>query len=276
MSGKYCAGNFAGCVNNKPLPELFHAFQLLTAIGPAKHFIMVLATDLDGTFLGGVNVQKQQLYDLIKDNTGTQLIFVTGRGLESVIPVLNDPLIPLPDYIICDVGATIVNGHTLEPVKSLQSEIEQRWPGRSRIREQLKDIEGLSYQDVPQQRRCSFFTQSELTIDKVRAAVNKMDCEVIYSANRFLDVLPWGVNKGTSLSKLIEFLDIDAGEILVAGDTLNDLAMYQCGYKGVVVGNSEDKLVDATAGLEDVYYAEAPGAGGIMEAMTHFEFLKPA
>lgn len=233
---------------------------------------MVLATDLDGTFLGGVSIQKQQLYDLIKNDSDAQLIFVTGRGLESVLPVLNDPGIPLPDYIICDVGATIVNGHTLEPVGSLQSDIEQRWPGRSKITEQLQGIDGLSYQEVPQQRRCSFFTESELTIGRVRAAVNEMDCEVIYSANRFLDVLPWGVNKGTSLTKLMAFLEINAEEVLVAGDTLNDLAMYRCGYKGVVVGNSEDKLVKATAGIEDIYYAAAAGAGGIMEAILHFDF----
>lgn len=254
----------------------FHAFQLLTAIGPAKHFIMVLATDLDGTFLGGQSIQKQELYDLIKKSIGTQLIFVTGRGLESVMPVLDDPLTPQPDYIICDVGATIVNGHTLEPVGSLQLEIEQRWPGRLKITEQVKSIDGLSYQEVPQQRRCSFFAGSGSVIEQVRLAVNEMDCEVIYSADRFLDVLPSGVNKGTSLLKLMEFLGINAEEILVAGDTLNDLAMYQCGYKGVVVGNAEGKLVDATAGIEDVYYAEAEGAGGIVEAMSHFEFLKPA
>src|SRR5689334_7030507 len=94
---------------------------------------MILATDLDGTFLGGKSLQKQQLYRILRENTAVRLIYVTGRGLESVIPILNDPIIPNPDYIICDVGATIVNGHTLEPVEHLQSEIEKKWPGRLQI-----------------------------------------------------------------------------------------------------------------------------------------------
>ena len=87
---------------------------------------MLLATDLDGTFLGGKSLHKQLLYQFIRDQQDIQLVFVTGRGLESVIPLLNDPIIPNPDYIICDVGATIVNGHTLEPVESLQASIEKK------------------------------------------------------------------------------------------------------------------------------------------------------
>lgn len=231
---------------------------------------MLLATDLDGTFLGGKSLHKQQLYRLIRENMDACLVFVTGRGLESVIPILNDPIIPNPDYIICDVGATIVNGHTLEPVSSLQAEIEKIWPGRLKITESLKDVPGLIYQEVPQQRRCSFFAAEESVAETVADFVAGLDCDVIYSAGRFLDVLPNGINKGTSLTKLVDYLGVAPGEVLVAGDTLNDLAMYQCGYKGVVVGNSENKLIQATKGTGQIFYAEAAGAGGILEAISHF------
>lgn len=91
--------------------------------------MLLLATDLDGTFLGGKSADKQQLYRVIRENPTVRLVFVTGRGLETVIPLLNDPVIPNPDYIICDVGATVVNGRTLEPIQPIQSEIENRWPG---------------------------------------------------------------------------------------------------------------------------------------------------
>ncbi|MEO6232741.1 MAG: glucosylglycerol-phosphate synthase [Ferruginibacter sp.] len=231
---------------------------------------MLLATDLDGTFLGGKSLLKQQLYRLIRDNNDATLVFVTGRGLESVIPILNDPIIPNPDYIICDVGATIVNGHTLEPVDAIQSEIEKNWPGHLTIIDSLKEIKELDYQEVPQQRRCSFYTSDETIIEKVRTLVAPLDCDVIYSVGKYLDVLPKGVNKGTSLTKLINYLRVDADTVLVAGDTLNDLAMYQCGYKGVVVGQSEEKLVTATAGIPDIHYAKAAGAGGILESMSAF------
>ncbi|MCG2615354.1 glucosylglycerol-phosphate synthase [Terrimonas sp. NA20] len=231
---------------------------------------MLLATDLDGTFLGGKSLHKQQLYRLIRENTALKLVFVTGRGLESVIPLLNDPIIPNPDYIICDVGATIVNGHTLEPVEPLQAAIEKNWPGELKILDVLKDIPGLVYQEVPQQRRCSFFIEDETLIETVREAVASLRCDVIYSAGKFLDVLPGGVNKGTSLTKLIDHINVDYREVLVAGDTLNDLSMYTCGFNGVVVGNAEVRLVEATEMLDDVHFAAKAGAGGITEALDIF------
>ncbi|HEX2847245.1 MAG TPA: glucosylglycerol-phosphate synthase [Chitinophagaceae bacterium] len=234
---------------------------------------MLLATDLDGTFLGGTSLHKQQLYRLIRQNMDARLVFVTGRGLESVMPLLNDPIIPNPDYIICDVGATIVNGHTLEPVETLQSEIEKNWPGSLKIMEILAGADDIQHQEVPQQRRSSFYVQSEETVAKVRELVATLNCDVVHSAGRYLDVLPHGVNKGTSLKKLVNYLRYDQEDVLVAGDTLNDLAMYQCSFKGVVVGRSEKKLVEATSDIEGVYHANAAGAGGILEALHHFPGL---
>ena len=41
---------------------------------------MLLATDLDGTFLGGKSLHKQLLYQFIRDQQDIRLVFVTGRG----------------------------------------------------------------------------------------------------------------------------------------------------------------------------------------------------
>lgn len=234
---------------------------------------MLLATDLDGTFLGGKSLYKQQLYQLIRKNNDIRLVFVTGRGLESVIPLLNDPIIPNPDFIICDVGATIVNGHTLEPIEPLQNAIEKNWPGSLKVMDSLSDIGDIEYQEVPQERRCSFYSNDETVIEEVRLKVDALNCDVIYSADRFVDVLAKGVNKGSSLTRLVNHLQIDDNDVLVAGDTLNDLAMYQCGFKGVVVGEAEEKLVKATRHFKNVYCAEYPGAGGILMGMQHFGFI---
>lgn len=234
---------------------------------------MILATDLDGTFLGGKSIYKQELYRLIRKNTSIRLVFVTGRGLETVIPLLNDPIIPNPDYIICDVGATIVNGHTLEPIEPLQNRIEEKWPGVLRVREALQELEGLEYQEVPQQRRCSFLISDENKVKEIADRIKGLGCDLIYSVDTFLDVMPAGVNKGNTLKQLVQLIGGEEDEVLVAGDTLNDLAMYACGYKGVVVGNAEEKLVHATADIPGVYHAKEAGAGGILEAIRHFAII---
>lgn len=235
---------------------------------------MLLATDLDGTFLGGKQIDKLNLYRQIQQNKEIKLAFVTGRGLESVLPLLNDHIIPNPDYIICDVGATVVHGSTLEPIEPLHSEIESKWVDSHRLKQQLLKIEGLEYQEVPQLRRCSFFYNADTDLEKVHEVAKEYGCDVITSLDMYLDLVPSGVNKGNTLEKLISILGLDRNEVLVAGDTLNDLSLFEIGLKGVVVGGSEDLLVERTKSFPQIYHAQKPGAGGILEAAGHFEGFK--
>ncbi|SFC49597.1 glucosylglycerol-phosphate synthase [Parapedobacter composti] len=237
--------------------------------------MMLLATDLDGTFLGGTAEKKQQLYQLIRNHPDVQLVFVTGRGIESVLPLLHDPLVPDPDYIIADVGATVVDGKKLNPVVPIQSGIEQQWPGNFVIKRKLASIPGLNPQEVPQQRRCSFYYDETTDIDAVRQIASELQCDVLTSADRYLDILPQGVNKGSTLTKLLRHIGFPEDQVLVAGDTYNDFALFESGYKGVAVGESEPRLIDAVKSFPNVYMAALPGAGGIMEAMAHFQPFRP-
>lgn len=236
---------------------------------------MIIATDLDGTFLAGDPDNRQRLYQLISAHPGIQLIFVTGRGLEVVVPLLSDPAIPQPDYIICDVGASVFCGRTLQAVYPLQSDIEASWPGEQVVLQQVEGIAGLERQDVPQQRRCSFFCEPAAVTDALHAAAEAIGCDLLFSAGMYLDFLPRGVNKGSTLRRLVEHLGVAESEVLVAGDTLNDLSMYQQGFMGVCVGESEQGLLDATADRAKVLQARLSGCGGILEAIAHFGFLGP-
>ncbi len=236
---------------------------------------MILATDLDGTFLGGTAQHKEHLYKTIRENDDFRLIFVTGRGVESVLPLLSDPVIPRPDYIICDVGATVLDGHTLRPVQPIQNNIELKWPGKKAVMEALKDVKGIRLQTVPQQRRCSFFFDDERIQSQVNRLQSKLGCDIIISAGKYLDVLPHSVNKGTTLQHLVDFLQVPQEKVLVAGDTLNDLSLYGRGFRGVIVGEAEEALTEAAQELSDVYVSDTAGAGGILEALDHFDSFRP-
>ncbi|MBO9154057.1 glucosylglycerol-phosphate synthase [Chitinophaga sp. GCM10012297] len=236
---------------------------------------MILATDLDGTFLGGSVQHKEHLYKTIRENDDFRLIFVTGRGVESVLPLLSDPVIPRPDYIICDVGATVLDGHTLRPVQPIQNNIELKWPGKKAVMEAVKNIKGIRLQQVPQQRRVSFFFDDERVKSHVSRLEDTLGCDIIFSAGKFLDVLPSSVNKGSTLRNLVDLLQVPQDKVLVAGDTLNDLSLYGRGFRGVIVGEAEEALTEAAQDLHDVYVADSAGAGGILEALHHFEPFRP-
>ncbi len=237
---------------------------------------MLLASDLDGTFLAGSAEDRLRLYQLIGQHPDIRLAFVTGRGLEAVLPLLSDPTLPTPDYVICDVGATVVDGSNMQPIEPLQASIATRWPGEQTVLAALRGVDGyeaLQRQEVPQQRRCSFFCKPGSVSASLREAVEALGCALLYSDDRYLDVLPGGVDKGSTLRAFIDHLGIDADDVLVAGDTLNDLAMYDAGFKGVCVGRSEAALLAATRGRARVLHAKHPGCGGILEALEHFGFI---
>ncbi len=233
--------------------------------------MFLLATDLDGTFLAGSALYKNQLYRLMLERNDTLLVFVTGRGLASVQSLLEDPLLPDPAYIIGDVGASIVHGKTLTPVEPIQSGIIQRWPGNEMVLKRLQHLPGLVPQQVPQVQRCSFFYGEGTDLQKVHRVAEELGCEVIVSAGKFVDVLPAGVNKGTTLQQLVNLLGIGHPDVMVAGDTLNDLSLFNTGYNGVVVGAAEPALLEATRHLPQVYQANSAGCGGIIEAMQYFD-----
>ena len=207
------------------------------------------------------------LYRALRATQDVRLVFVTGRGAESVLPLLSDPLVPDPDYIIADVGATVLHGDGRRHVTPLQWELSRHWVGMDPILQALDGLEGLERQRVPQERRVSYFLHDASLIDAVRARLEHLDVDVLYSADRYLDVLPRGVSKGDTLRRLAALLEVPDDAVVVAGDTLNDLSLFETGYRGVVVGQAEPALVAATAGRTHVHQASAAGAGGILEAL---------
>lgn len=236
---------------------------------------LVLATDLDGTFLGGDDDQRAALYQELRDRSDdTIIVFVTGRDLDFVGELIEQPDMPNPDVVIGDVGTTVVHGHDFSPVADVQSWIDQRWDGANeRVLELLDGEPGLELQPVMGDRRVSYYYDPAVlrreTIERVEAA----GFDVIVSADVFFDVLPRGVAKGPTLLRLVDALDLPDERVLVAGDTLNDLSLFHTGLRGVAVGNSEPALVEAIADLPDVHLSELPGCAGITDAIEHFGYF---
>ncbi|MGK2860067.1 MAG: glucosylglycerol-phosphate synthase [Thermoanaerobaculia bacterium] len=237
---------------------------------------LVLATDLDGTLLAGTQASRTRIRELFSGGLpGARLIYVTGRGLESIIPLLSDSTLPNPDYIIADVGATVVYGD-LRPVDPLHHEIAARWPGSQAVLQRLAEFPFLRRQMVPQERRCSFLVADGEITAELREAVEALDCNLLFSAGRYLDVLPRNVGKGQTLRRLVEAEGLDFESVIVAGDTLNDLSMYEAGFRGIVVGGAEPALVQRVRKVPRVFISSDEGCGGILKGLTHHGTLVEA
>jgi len=233
---------------------------------------LILATDLDGTFLGGSEGQRREFYQYIQTHRDRlQLVFVTGRTLAAVEPLFEEPDFPRPDYIIGDVGTTVFDGATLTPVIEVQEWIAAKWgDAGARVRELLAGEPGLEPQGIDPQYRVSYYYRPEelrsATVEKIDRA--GFDC--IRSADRFLDVVPRGVAKGPTLMKFLSKYRRAEDRAIVAGDTLNDLSLFETGLKSIAVGNSEPKLVEKIKPMKNVYHSPHPGASGIWDGLKHY------
>ncbi|WP_345986804.1 glucosylglycerol-phosphate synthase [Sulfurimonas sp. HSL-1656] len=231
----------------------------------------MLATDLDGTFLESANKADDPLYRYLHDNPNIILVFNSGRNIELILPLLDDMSIPTPHYIIGDVGASVLDGTNLEPVQPLQHNISKRWYKALDSIADLRDrLETLERQDQPQERRLSYYVTSSTIPRELVDELSTRECDVLHSNEIYLDILPKGTSKGSTLEALVDHLGVPKERVIVAGDTLNDLSMYQHGFKGVVLNNAETPLKEAASQIEHAYFSKAPGTHGILEAMHHF------
>ena len=92
--------------------------------------------------------------------------------------------------------------------------------------------------------------------------------ELVYSSHRDLDVLPLGCNKGTSAEYVAHYLGFERSDVIVCGDSANDIAMFDCGFAGVVVGNAHPELKALDGPL--VYQSTGDYAAGVLEGVEYW------
>ncbi len=236
----------------------------------------VLATDLDGTFAGGTAAERRALQRALADRQAT-LVYVTGRSVPSARSLMAELDLPRPRTLIADVGASVVDGHDLAPLDGVDAAIAERWPGAEAVRRRLDGLEGVSEQHVGARRRVSYVTRNgELAdaLERARRRLDGLDVELIASAGVYIDVMPGGVHKGSTLLRTRERLDGAPERWIVAGDTMNDFGLLTTGLAGIVVGNAEPELRRRLDGRDDIFVAEGHGAAGILEGLTHFGLIE--
>ncbi|MEG4589165.1 HAD-IIB family hydrolase [Microcoleus sp. MOSTC5] len=239
---------------------------------------LLLATDLDGTFLGGSNQQRSEFYQYIQDQRDRiLLVYVTGRELDRIRKLFDEePNIPKPEYIIGDVGTTIVHGETFEPISVLQDWVAQTWGNANeQVKELLENEPGIELQSVNPDYRVSYYYEPESfqpsTIQKVIDAgfdtILSYDMRLNY---HYFDVMPKGISKGPTLLKFLAEINFNPDDTITCGDTLNDLSLFETGLKGIAVSNSEPKLVEKIKKMENVYYSPYPGVMGIWDGLKQY------
>ncbi len=248
---------------------------LQSDIPPIAERRFTLATDLDGTFLGGSKEVRRVLYDWIENNRATVgLIFVTGRDPQFIMEMCRANELPWPEYVVGDVGTTIAEvgpDGMIKPIAPLERAIAAQWNDAGpKVRSTLEGHPGLALQSTRFRYRVSYDLDMDSFDGSAKSKIDALGLDWLISDDRYFDVLPKGISKGPSIKRLIQHLGISAQRVLCAGDTVNDHSMLASGLQSVAVGNSEPALIELLEGIESVHFAAAHGAGGILEAIAAF------
>ncbi|MEM6729009.1 MAG: HAD family hydrolase, partial [Pseudomonadota bacterium] len=174
---------------------------------------IVLATDLDGTFLGGSDADRKKLYHWIEGNRSrVGLIFVTGRDPGFINNLTRKEGVPRPDFVVGDVGTTIAemgDDYHLRPIEELEADIAEAWgEANARVQAALHHTAGLRLQSTGFRYRVSYDLDPGRFDRRALDTVAELGLDALISDDRYFDVLPKGVSKGPSLLRLLSYLGI--------------------------------------------------------------------
>ena len=240
--------------------------------------IRFFSTDIDGTLLGKADALERfnaSWRHALPAANRPLLCYNTGRLLDDMLSLIERGDLVEPDFLICGVGTSIYSFRERAKIKDFAQVLEEGWD-----RELAETI--VSTFPLTRRQPKKFQTQFKTSwywenaraeqIEKLETALEEagLEVNVVYSSSRDLDILPKYANKGNALNWLLKRERIPLGETLVAGDTGNDVAMFQLkGAKGIVVGNAQPELHERTVGLP-VYRADGSCADGVLEGLLHF------
>jgi sucrose-6F-phosphate phosphohydrolase len=239
--------------------------------------VRLVCSDLDGTLIGNREsaLRFQEAWDALPSSQRPYLCYNTGRLIDDALMVVDLENLPRPDYVLAGVGTQIWDASRNGSIPGFHERFGQGWD-LARIERLLEELPSVLRQPAEflHPYKSSWFLNgaSPEALASIEEQLRRagLDVVVVYSGQRFLDVLPRYASKGKALTWLAKHLGIPPGAILVAGDSGNDSGMFRLrGVRGILVENAQPELLEATVG-RDVYTANGILAEGVLDGLRHY------
>ncbi|HEY1785497.1 MAG TPA: HAD-IIB family hydrolase [Pirellulales bacterium] len=234
----------------------------------------LLVVDLDNTLLGDDAALERFSAWHAARREWLGLVYASGRFYGSVMKSIRTAPLPAPEALICGLGTDLRHFESRLVVAGWRERVVAGGWSAERVRAVCDRLDMLCLQ--PDEFQSEFkvsYVGHQLTasqLARVDAALRdaRLTVNLVYSGRRDLDILPAGVDKGTAAAYLVRRGQRIDRQVLVAGDSGNDLALFQQGFRGIVVANAEPALTQL-AGPE-VYVSPFAFADGVLDGLCHW------
>ncbi|MEN8169676.1 MAG: HAD-IIB family hydrolase [Pseudomonadota bacterium] len=224
---------------------------------------LLLCTDLDRTLLpNGDPIESpgaRERFSRFTARPEVTLVYVSGRHKELVLDAINEFTIPVPDFVIGDVGTTIysIKNGEWQAWPAWHQEIAPDWAGYDRpaLEALFEDIESLTPQEDAKQNtfKLSYYTpedidrQTLLSTMRQRLDEKGVNASLIWSIDDIehvglLDLLPGSATKVHAIEFLVKEKGFSADRVVYAGDSGNDLPVLVSPINSVLVANAQDDV----------------------------------
>lgn len=245
----------------------------------------LFVTDLDNTLVGDDQALAELNRQLSqhRQEYGTKIVYATGRSPMLYRQLQTEKQLLEPDALIAAVGTEIYLNGSETPDTAWSEKLSQKWE-RDLIVATTAHFADLVPQPETEQRpfKVSFFLTQAIAMEVMQQLESllqqqDLDTKLIYSTGQDLDILPLHSDKGLAMQFLRSSWGIEPEQTVVCGDSGNDIALFSVGEeRGIIVGNASSELLEwhnANPGNHR-YLASSYCAGGILEGLNHFGFLR--
>lgn len=250
---------------------------------------LLICTDLDRTLIpNGPQPESpgaRRRFAALTARPEVTLAYVSGRHRALIEEAVANYRLPIPDFVIGDVGTTIYRigaepvppaGPRLVPrdsqkltwtlLEQWEAQIAADWAGHTHdeLRAVLKDMHTLRLQERSKQNRLklSFYLPLHVELDELKAAVRQrldplgIRYRLIWSVDDvadigLLDVLPKRASKLHAIEDLMRMQGFERERTVFCGDSGNDLEVLSSRVPSVLVANSRPDVQELALELAE-------------------------
>lgn len=267
---------------------------------------LLICTDMDRTLIPNgpqpESPMARQYFSALVSKPEVLLAYVTGRHQALVQDAINDYSLPLPDFVIGDVGTTIYhveNAATWERQLEWEDTIAQDWAGKTHadLKALLDDIHALKLQESSKQNhfKLSYYVPLDVNTQALTALIEQRFAEIDINARLvwsidepagigLLDILPASASKFHAIEALMKMHEFTFDNTVFSGDSGNDIEVLASPIAAILVANSQPEVRELAALLakengypDRLYIAEGKFHGmngnysaGILEGIVHY------